>query len=142
MKGLNHLNRRDFLKLSAMGAAFFSTGGLNFNCSTTSNPNTRPNIVLIMADDMGFSDAGCYGGEVNTPNLDKMAENGLRFTQFYNCARCCPTRASLGAARRLCTARHRTPRAPLPVPPGQAPAPGDSPDRSDLPSHHTPRPPV
>jgi len=48
-----------------------------------------------MADDMGFSDVGCYGGEIQTPNLDRLAANGLRFTQFYNCARCCPTRASL-----------------------------------------------
>ncbi|SVB26363.1 uncharacterized protein METZ01_LOCUS179217, partial [marine metagenome] len=55
----------------------------------------RPNIVLIMADDMGFSDIGCYGGEIQTPNLDKLAANGLRYTQFYNTARCCPTRASL-----------------------------------------------
>jgi arylsulfatase A-like enzyme len=55
----------------------------------------RPNIVLIMADDMGFSDVGCYGGEVATPNIDRLAANGLRFTQFYNAARCCPTRASL-----------------------------------------------
>jgi arylsulfatase A-like enzyme len=55
----------------------------------------RPNIVLIMADDMGYSDIGCYGGEINTPNLDKMASEGLRFTQFYNAGRCCPTRASL-----------------------------------------------
>ena len=55
----------------------------------------RPNIVLIMADDMGFSDVGCYGGEIRTPNLDKMAAEGLRFTQFYNSGRCCPTRASL-----------------------------------------------
>jgi len=55
----------------------------------------RPNIVLIMSDDMGFSDLGCYGGEIHTPNLDALAADGLRFTQFYNCARCCPTRASL-----------------------------------------------
>jgi arylsulfatase len=55
----------------------------------------RPNIVLIMADDMGYSDIGCYGGEVHTPNLDKLAASGLRFSQFYNTARCCPTRASL-----------------------------------------------
>lgn len=54
-----------------------------------------PNIVVIMSDDMGFSDIGCYGGEINTPNLDGLARNGLRFTQFYNTARCCPTRASL-----------------------------------------------
>ena len=55
----------------------------------------RPNIVLIMADDLGFSDIGCYGGEVQTPNLDYLAANGLRFRKFYNTSRCCPTRASL-----------------------------------------------
>jgi arylsulfatase len=55
----------------------------------------RPNIVIIMADDLGYSDIGCYGGEVRTPNLDKLATGGMRFTQFYNTARCCPTRASL-----------------------------------------------
>jgi len=55
----------------------------------------RPNILLIMSDDMGFSDLGCYGSEIATPNLDSLAQNGLRFTQFYNMARCCPTRASL-----------------------------------------------
>ncbi len=55
----------------------------------------RPNIVVILTDDMGFSDVGCYGGEIATPNLDALAAGGLRFTQFYNTARCCPTRASL-----------------------------------------------
>lgn len=55
----------------------------------------RPNIVLIMSDDMGFSDLGCYGGEIQTPTLDRLAAGGLRLTQFYNTARCCPTRASL-----------------------------------------------
>ena len=54
-----------------------------------------PHIILIMADDMGFSDIGCYGGEVRTPNLDRLAQNGIRYSQFYNAARCCPTRASL-----------------------------------------------
>ena len=54
-----------------------------------------PNILLILADDLGFSDLGCYGGEIATPNLDKLAGNGLRFRQFYNGTRCCPTRASL-----------------------------------------------
>src|SRR6478735_5362761 len=58
-------------------------------------PKTKPNILIIVADDMGYSDAGCYGGEIATPNLDGLAKNGLRFTQFYNCTRCCPTRASL-----------------------------------------------
>ena len=55
----------------------------------------KPNILLIMSDDMGFSDLGCYGSEIQTPNLDALAQNGIRFTQFYNMARCCPTRASL-----------------------------------------------
>lgn len=54
-----------------------------------------PSIILVMSDDMGFSDIGCYGGEIRTPNLDRLAAGGLRFTQFYNTARCCPTRASL-----------------------------------------------
>ena len=54
----------------------------------------RPNIIVMMADDMGYSDLGCYGGEINTPNIDRLAENGLRFTQFYNTSRCCPTRVS------------------------------------------------
>jgi arylsulfatase A-like enzyme len=52
----------------------------------------QPDIVLILSDDMGFSDLGCYGGEIETPNLDRLAAGGLR---FYNGARCCPTRASL-----------------------------------------------
>ena len=55
----------------------------------------RPNILFILADDMSFADAGCYGGEIATPNLDRLAANGVRFTQFYNCARCWPTRAAL-----------------------------------------------
>ncbi len=55
----------------------------------------RPNVLLILADDVGFSDLGCYGGEIRTPYLDTLAAGGLRFTQFYNCARCCPSRACL-----------------------------------------------
>ncbi len=55
----------------------------------------HPNILLILGDDMGYSDIGCFGGEAKTPNLDSLARNGVSFTQFYNTARCCPTRASL-----------------------------------------------
>lgn len=55
----------------------------------------RPDIVIIMADDLGFSDLGCYGGEIRTPHLDALAADGLRFSRFYNAARCCPTRGSL-----------------------------------------------
>jgi len=71
-----------------------------FVCSTSQRTEAAdapkpPNIVIIIVDDMGFSDLGCYGGEVNTPNLDRLAKNGLRFTQFYNTARCWPTRSAL-----------------------------------------------
>jgi arylsulfatase A-like enzyme len=55
----------------------------------------KPNIILILADDLGYSDIGCYGSEVKTPNIDRMAQNGIRMTQLYNSARCCPSRASL-----------------------------------------------
>lgn len=55
----------------------------------------RPNILLILADDMGYADLGCYGSEIATPHLDRLAANGVRFSQMYNCARCCPSRASL-----------------------------------------------
>jgi arylsulfatase A-like enzyme len=63
--------------------------------SAASQPATKPNIIVILVDDMGFSDLGCYGSEIPTPNLDELAANGVRFTQFYNTARCCPTRAAL-----------------------------------------------
>jgi arylsulfatase len=59
------------------------------------NTPSKPNIIVILVDDMGYSDLSCYGSEIPTPNLDGLAKNGLRFTQFYNTARCCPTRASL-----------------------------------------------
>src|SRR3546814_790603 len=58
-------------------------------------PPQRPNILIIMADDLGFSDLGCYGGEIETPSLDGLAREGLRYKQFYNAARCCPSRAAL-----------------------------------------------
>src|SRR3954453_1171017 len=61
----------------------------------SSAADRRPNILLILADDLGYSDLGCYGGEIRTPHLDALAAGGLRFTQFYNCTRCCPSRASL-----------------------------------------------
>jgi len=86
------LSRRDFLATSSIGLLSLRYIPASANAA---GQKRRPNIVIIMADDMGFSDAGCFGGEIQTPNLDKLAANGLRFTQFYNCARCCPTRASL-----------------------------------------------
>jgi len=65
------------------------------SASSREAASARPNIILILADDLGYSDLGCYGGEIDTPNLDALASNGLRMTQLYNTARCCSTRASL-----------------------------------------------
>lgn len=77
------------IALVALIAQLIYTQQLNAKSSA------RPNIVLIMADDMGYSDIGCYGGEIRAPNLDRLAAGGLRFSQFYNCALCGPSRASL-----------------------------------------------
>jgi arylsulfatase len=74
-----------------VAALALSVGGMTRAAETTG----KPNILIILADDMGFSDAGCYGGEIATPNLDALARKGLRFTQFYNTARCWPSRAAL-----------------------------------------------
>jgi len=77
---------RLILRLSGLFAVFATSVSLNA---------AKPNIIVILADDMGYTDIGCYGGEIGTPHLDKLAAGGLRFTQFYNTGRCCPTRASL-----------------------------------------------
>ena len=66
-----------------------------FGASKGRPVETRPNFVLILADDLGFSDLGCYGGEIRTPHLDRLAKQGMQFTQFYNCPVCIPTRAAL-----------------------------------------------
>ena len=86
-------------KLSLITLAIVASGSL-FALKSKNQPETpkaakRPNIIVILADDMGYSDMGCYGGEVHTPHLDYLAKNGLRYRQFYNTSRCCPTRASL-----------------------------------------------
>ncbi len=82
--------RRQFLK--AAGAAAAAAMLPTLSCAAQ---NKKPNILLIVGDDIGFSDIGCYGAEINTPNLDRLAANGMRFTQFYNMAKCNPTRSSL-----------------------------------------------
>ena len=72
-------------------AAVTSIAALPARAATTQ----KPNIVIFLADDLGFSDLGCYGSEIPTPNIDALAKAGLRFNQFYNTARCSPTRAAL-----------------------------------------------
>ena len=89
------MKRRDFLSLagySAVSTMFPSGFALG---SGLGSGRSRPDILLIMADDLGYSDIGCYGGEIETPHLDSLARRGLRFSQFYNCAACVPTRGSL-----------------------------------------------
>ena len=85
------MKRRDFLKTVGMALAapsiFAGAGG--------TGTAKRPNIVIIFADDLGYSDIGCFGGEIETPNLDRLAGSGVRLSQFYNAGRCCPARASL-----------------------------------------------
>ena len=84
-------------------AGFRRLGAVSFfillSCCVLSAAEERPNIVLIMVDDMGFSDLGCYGGEIDTPNLDKLASSGLRFSQFYNGAKCSQSRSMLLTGR-------------------------------------------
>lgn len=94
------MKRRYFLKAIGLGAVAITssstlTGLAMGSRRRDSSSALRPNIILIMSDDMGYSDIGCYGSEIKTPVLDGLAGNGLRFTHFYNTARCCPTRASL-----------------------------------------------
>jgi arylsulfatase A-like enzyme len=81
---------KKFVVLSAIAFSVAAALGAN-------EPETpkRPNIIIILADDLGFSDVGCYGAEIRTPNLDQLASDGLRFTQFYNASKCEPTRSSL-----------------------------------------------
>jgi arylsulfatase len=77
------------------GALWMSLLAVPIPLKAVENKSDRPNVLIILADDLGFSDLGCYGGEIRTPNLDRLAADGLRFTQAYNSSRCCPSRASL-----------------------------------------------
>jgi arylsulfatase A-like enzyme len=79
--------------IAALAVALFQ-GSRGASVATAAGP-TRPNVVIFLADDLGYSDLGCYGGEIATPHLDRLAAGGLRFTQFYNTARCWPTRGAL-----------------------------------------------
>src|SRR5213076_818118 len=82
------MTRCFFISLAAISAAVAALDRADAQ-------STRPNVVVFLADDLGYSDLGCYGGDIQTPNLDALAKNGLRFTQFYNTARCWPTRGAL-----------------------------------------------
>ena len=89
---------KNWFAVAALLAAIFSVmtnSTLAAAADKVEKPTAKPNVLLILADDLGWSDIGCYGSEISTPNLDNLAKSGLRFTQFYNSARCSPTRASI-----------------------------------------------
>lgn len=91
---INKFRRYGIFLIVSIGSACTSpkTGG---EVDAVSQEPDRPNIILVMADDMGYSDPGCFGGEIETPNLDRLAQEGVRLTRFYNASVCCPSRASL-----------------------------------------------
>ncbi|MEP6754992.1 MAG: arylsulfatase [Chthonomonadales bacterium] len=90
---IRQLTRIVFACVGLIATSYCDVAAAQPDRSNASPP--RPNVLLILADDLGFSDLGCMGGEISTPNLDAMAKSGLLLTQFYNSARCCPSRASL-----------------------------------------------
>jgi arylsulfatase A-like enzyme len=87
-------DRRQFIKSSAMATAGFAAA-TKLPSTIAEPPARKPNIILLLADDMGYSDLGCYGSEIDTPNIDRLAEKGVQFSSFYNSPRCCPSRAAL-----------------------------------------------
>ncbi len=93
------MNRREFVRRASAGSAAFAgpaiLGSLAGCAQPAGQDARRPNVVLIFADDLGYSDIGCYGGELLTPNIDFLGLGGLRFTNFINAARCCPSRACI-----------------------------------------------
>lgn len=87
-------NRREFLRDATLAAVGLAASHAASGAPVTTDAR-KPNIILILADDMGYSDLGCQGSEIDTPNLDRLARRGLQFSSFYNSPRCCPSRASL-----------------------------------------------
>src|SRR5215467_2204077 len=87
-------NRREFLRDATLAAVGLATSHTASAVPVTATKR-KPNIILFLADDMGYSDLGCQGSEIDTPNLDRLARQGLQFSSFYNSPRCCPSRASL-----------------------------------------------
>lgn len=83
---------KTFSRMAGLSLAAFCVHG---QAGMAQSSPKKPNIIVILADDMGYSDIGCFGSEISTPNIDRLANNGVRFTQFYNASRSCPTRASL-----------------------------------------------
>ncbi len=92
------MNNKTFKSIIIVLSMLVAFSSCNYNKKKSESVYTekqKPNVILILADDLGYSDLSCYGGEISTPNIDALANSGIRFSQFYNAARCCPTRASL-----------------------------------------------
>src|ERR1700761_1779670 len=92
MMRMNFCSR--ILKSSAI-LFFASLITVRIVCAAPVATAQRPNIIILLADDLGYSDLGCFGSEISTPNIDRLGAGGMKFTQFYTTPRCCPTRASL-----------------------------------------------
>ena len=105
----DRMTLRNTLKTVDLLWIAFQVSGCGLAQSSNELP-TRPNILLILADDLGFSDIGCYGAEIHTPNLDRLAENGIRFRQMHNTSKCFPSRACLLTGC-LCPAMRHGPKA-------------------------------
>src|SRR5262249_25520432 len=91
-----HAHKGKLLRTQSVVGFFIVLALLCFLISPSATSDIpKPNILVILADDLGFSDIGCYGGEVETPNLDRLAAHGLRYTQFYNTTRCWPSRSAI-----------------------------------------------
>ena len=106
------LSRRDFMAYAAAGAAMVRG---TMARAAEGKPGRKPNFLVVLADDMGYSDAGCYGGEIQTPNLDKLAKGGIRFTQVYSTGRCWPSRACIMTGFYAQQVRMDPPRGRLPA---------------------------
>ena len=92
---MQRIRRRDFLKAMGAGAGLLALPRWLGGAEAAAPQLRKPNVIVILVDDMGWADISCYGSEIPTPNIDRLAASGIRFTQFYNTARCCPTRASI-----------------------------------------------
>ncbi len=109
------VSRRGFLKQTMAWGSGLTLAGWASADETGSRQSRKPNVLIVIADDMGYSDAGCYGGEIRTPNLDRLAANGLRFTQCYSTGRCWPSRTALLTGYYPQQVRMDPPQGPLPA---------------------------
>ena len=105
-----HQVLRSVLLITAFSCTARSSSADDPKSNPTETERRRPNIILFVADDLGYSDIGCFGGEIETPNIDRLAAGGIRFTHFYNNALCGPTRVSFPQSDSIHPVPDRRPR--------------------------------